>query len=127
MLLQLTHPVALLADAAQAAGPAAPKADQPSGLAPLFLIGMLVIVFYLMIMRPQRRDQARRREMLEGVKQNDHIVTIGGIYGVVTNVHREADQVTIKIDESTNTKIRVTVSAIARIVGDEPSNEDAKK
>ena len=75
----------------------------------------------------QRRDQAKRQEMLGGVKNNDRVVTIGGIYGVVTNVHREADQVTIKVDESTNTKIRVSLSAIARIVGDESSEPAANK
>ena len=80
-----------------------------------------------MVMRPQQRDQARRQDMLNGVKPNDHVVTIGGIYGVVTNVHREADQVTVKVNELTNAKIRVTLSAIARIIGDEPSDEPPKK
>ena len=84
-------------------------------------------MFYFMVMRPQKREQARRQDLLNAVKPNDHVVTIGGIYGVVTNVHREADQVTIKIDESNNTKIRVTLSSIARIAGDEPSDPSAKK
>jgi preprotein translocase subunit YajC len=126
LLLQLTHPAVLLA-VDQAAGPAA-KQEPQSGVPYLLpLMGLLFIVFYFMIIRPQKRDQARRQEMLGGVKPNDHVVTIGGIYGVVTNVHREADQVTIRIDESNNTKIRVTMGAIARILGDEPSDEAAKK
>ena len=109
MLLQLAHPAVLLA-VDQAAGGAAAKPEQPGMFNFVFLIGLLLVVFYFMMIRPQRREQARRQEMLGGVKQNDHVVTIGGIYGVVTNVHREADQVTIKVDESNNTKIRVTLS-----------------
>jgi preprotein translocase subunit YajC len=128
VLLQLAHSAVLLAAGEQVAGGAAAKSEQPGGMLNfVFLIGLLLVVFYFMMIRPQRRDQARRQEMLNGVKQNDHVVTIGGIYGVVTNVHRDADQVTIKVDESNNTKIRVTLGAIARILGDEPSNEAAKK
>ena len=51
------------------------------------------------------------------------MVTIGGIYGVVTNVHREADEVTIKVDEATNTKLRMTLGSIARVLVDEPSGD----
>ena len=58
---------------------------------------------------------------------DDRVLTIGGIYGVVTNVQREADEVTIKVDESTNTKLRVTLSSVARVLGDEPPEETANK
>ncbi len=96
------------------------------------LISMLPIVaifvlFYFMLIRPQRREQARRAEMLSNVKKNDHVVTAGGIYGIVTNVHREADEVTVKVDEATNTKLRVTLGSIARILGDEGTDEGAGK
>ena len=85
---------------------------------PFIAIGVL---FYFLLIRPQRGEQARRLAMLSAVKKNDRVVTIGGIYGVVTNVHREADEVTIKVDEATNTKLRVTLSSIGRVLGDEPS------
>jgi len=128
ILVQLARPMVLLAE-----GPAgqAAKGDGGGGggggpfLLPL--IGLLLLLFYFMVMRPQKRDQARRQDMLNAVKPNDHVVTIGGIYGVVTNVHREADQVTIRVDESSNLKIRVTFNSIARIVGDEPADGAAKK
>ena len=87
----------------------------------------IFVLFYFLLIRPQRREQARRQEMLAGVKKNDRVVTAGGIYGVVTNVHREADEVTLKVDEATNTKLRVTLSSIARVLGDEPSDETANK
>jgi preprotein translocase subunit YajC len=101
-------------------GAAAPEQPGPSLMLPL-LIG-LVILFYFMIMRPQGKEQARRKAMLAAVKKNDRVVTAGGIYGLVMNVRQDADEVTIKVDEATNTKIRVTLSAIARVLGDEPSD-----
>ena len=41
---------------------------------------------------------------MAAVKKTTSSRRAGGIYGVVTNVHREADEVTIKVDETTNTK-----------------------
>ena len=83
----------------------------------------IFVLFYFLLIRPQRREQARRQAMLSGVKKNDRVITAGGVYGVVTNVHREADEVTVKVDEATNTKLRVTLSSVTRVLGDEPSSD----
>ena len=45
--------------------------------------------------------------MLQNLKKNDRVVTIGGIYGTVVNAQKDLDEVTIKVDESTNTKLRM--------------------
>jgi preprotein translocase subunit YajC len=63
--------------------------------------------------------------MISALKKNDRVVTAGGMYGVVTNLQRESDEVTLRVDETTNTKIRVTLSSIARVLGDEPTPSDA--
>jgi len=93
-------------------------------IVPFVAIGL---VFYYLLIRPQRREQGRRQAMLAEIKKNDRVITAGGIYGVVTNVHREADEVTLKVDEATNAKLRVTLSSIARILGGEPSDESSSK
>lgn len=89
-----------------------------------FLLMTLMLVFYLLVLRPQRREQQSRQSMLTQLKKNDRVVTVGGIYGVVTNVRSEADEVTLKVDESSNTRLKVTLGSIARIVGDEPASEN---
>lgn len=91
-----------------------------SFLFPFLAIG---VIFYLLMLRPQRQEQAKRQTMLAELKKNDRVVTAGGIYGVVTNVHAEAQEVTIKVDEATNTKLRMTLGSITRVLGDEGSNE----
>lgn len=93
-------------------------------LLPLIAIGVL---FYFLLIRPQRREQSRRQTMLDAIKKNDRVLTAGGIYGVVMNIHREADEVTVKVDEATNTKLRLTLSSITRVLGDEPSAENGNK
>ena len=90
-----------------------------SMLLPFLMIG---VVFYFLLIRPQQKEHRRRQEMLAAVKRNDRVITTGGIYGVVTNVHAEADELTIKVDEATNPKLRMTRGSIARVLGDESSN-----
>ena len=85
------------------------------------------ILFYFLLIAPQRKEQAKHRAMMQSLKPNDHVLTAGGIYGVVTNVHREANAVTIRVDENNNTRVKVALSAISRVLGDEPSGEAAPK
>jgi preprotein translocase subunit YajC len=109
---------------AQAPKAAAPAADQGPQLLQLFIpVVAAIALYYFMILRPERRKATGQRSRLDMLKKNDRVVTIGGIYGLVMSVNREADEVTLKIDEATNTKLRVTFGAIARVVGDEPSSD----
>ena len=109
-------------------GPGKAGAEQaPPGLSSLmpWLIGTMVL-FYLLILRPQKNKDKQFRSMVDNLKERDRVVTIGGIHGVVTGVQREAGTVTIRVDESTGTKIRVGTSAIAKVVTDEETAEAAK-
>jgi preprotein translocase subunit YajC len=119
-LLKLAGGLALFAEGEAKGGDAASLWQM------LFPFIAIFALFYFLMIRPQKREQSRRQAMLNAVKKNDRVVTIGGIYGVVTNVHREADEVTIKVDEATNTKLRVTLSSVSRVLGDQPADEPAK-
>ncbi len=98
----------------------APAPEAPQGLpdGPRLLIMILItgILFYFIMLRPQKKKEQELRAKIGGLKENERVVTIGGIYGVVTNVQRDAQRVTIRVDESTGTKIRLNMSAIARVV-----------
>jgi preprotein translocase subunit YajC len=83
-------------------------------------------LFYFLMVRPERRKQATHRALLEGLKKNDRVVTVGGIHGVVINVQREVNEVSIKVDESTNTKLKVDFSAIARVLSDQAVGEKSE-
>ena len=82
----------------------------------LFPLALIFLLFYFLIMRPERRKQADHKSLLESLKKNDRVITIGGIYGVVANVQRDDDRVSLKVDEANNTKIDVTFSSIARVL-----------
>jgi len=87
----------------------------------------ILAVFYLLLIRPKQRERAKMETMIAALKKNDRVITAGGIYGVVTNVHREADEVTVKVDETTNTKLRVTLGSIVRVLSEDSSDESSSK
>ena len=111
---------------AEAPAAADGEAAGPGMVAVQFLPFIAIFfIFWFLLIRPQKKEQARRQEMLSGVKKNDRVLTAGGIYGVVTNVDRDADEVTIRVDETSNTKLRMTLSSIAQILGDESASGGA--
>lgn len=84
---------------------------------------MIVLLFFFMVLRPQQREQRTREEMLKNIKKNDRVLTSGGIFGVVTNVMPEANEVTLRIDEKNDTKMRLQLSSIARVLASDESGE----
>ena len=83
---------------------------------PLIAIGFL---FYFLMIKPERKRRRKHEEMLGKLKKNDRIVTVGGIYGTVVNVQKDAEDVTIKVDENSNTRIRITRGSIGQVVKDD--------
>ena len=76
------------------------------------MVGLVLLVFYFLIIRPQNKKQKQVQSMLATLKKGDKVVTIGGIQGVITTVKDQS--VTLKVDE--NTKIEFQKSAIANVV-----------
>ena len=74
-----------------AAGESAP-AGQPgqpgglSGLGPMLLLPLVFAFMYFIVIRPQRREEKKRKELIEAVKRGDKVVTIGGLHGEVIAV-----------------------------------------
>lgn len=117
----------LLAEAAEGDKPADAK-EGAGGLfgggcvtfLPFLLIGVL---FYFMMIVPQRREQKKMRLMIAELKKNDRVVTAGGIFGTVVNAQKESPYVTIKVDESSNTKLKVMRTSISRVLTDGDADE----
>jgi preprotein translocase subunit YajC len=107
---------ALAACFAQAAGQTAP--DVPFFLQYLPLLAIAAAA-YLLLFRPEQERMKKQRELLAHLKKNDRVVTSSGIYGTVANVEREADRVTLKIDDAANVKLTVTLSSVARVLRDD--------
>ncbi len=105
-------PVVCLAQAADGKQPPVVN-QQLLQLLPLVAIG---IAAYLILFRPERERQRRQQALLTNIKKNDRVVTSGGICGTVASVDREAGRVVLKVDESANVKLTVTLASIAQVV-----------
>lgn len=81
-------------------------------------------VFYLLIIRPQRRREQQMREQLNALKKNDKVVTHSGIVGVVANISDKEDEVTLRLEEG---KMKIVKTAIARILTEEKKESAAEK
>lgn len=95
---------------------AKPAAPGPGLLDPGLLLPMVVIgvLFYFMLIRPERRKRAELQKVLEELKENTRVVTIGGIIGTIVGFGKTKEEVILRVDEKTNTRIRVLRSAISR-------------
>jgi preprotein translocase subunit YajC len=87
----------------------------------LLMLVALVAIMYLLLLRGPRKQQQQQRQMIQSLKKNDRVRTIGGIYGTVMDV--KGDEVVLKIDEATNTKIHVSASAIGKNLSQEGGKE----
>lgn len=77
----------------------------------IFLV-LMFVMFYFILFRGPRKKQQQQRQMVQSLEKNDRVRTIGGVIGVVVDI--KGDEITLKVDESNNTKIKVISSAIGR-------------
>ena len=92
-------------------------------------------LFWLLLIRPESKKRAEHGRMLENLKKNDRVITAGGLFGTVVNVQKGAEDVVLRIDENTNTRVHVLRSSIVKILsgsagssdGTESGGEDTKK
>ncbi len=84
---------------------------------PVFLIyfALLVVAFFFLIVRPQRRQLAARKALIAAVGVGDEVITAGGIYGVVLDV----DDDVLRIEVAPGVVLTVAREAIARRRTDE--------
>lgn len=108
---------------AQTPAPATqPKTEGP--LSMLIWFGLIIVIFWFLLLRPKQKEQKQRDQMLRSVKKYDKVMTIGGIIGTVMEVRD--DEIKIKVDESTNTRLTFTRSAVQRILSSAEPDKSEK-
>ena len=78
----------------------------------LVFLALIFVVMYVFMLRGPRKQQQKHKQMVQTLAKNDRVRTIGGIFGTIVDV--KGDEVTLKVDESNNTKIKVSTSAIGK-------------
>jgi preprotein translocase subunit YajC len=85
-----------------------------SPLPSLLFLGLMVAVFWLFIIRPQRQRAKSQQELSKSLSPGEEVRTIGGIHGTVVSVDEES--VVLRVEEG---KIRVSRRAIGSRVGED--------
>ena len=93
-----------------AAAPATAGAGEMIGMfLPLIL---MFVIFYFMLIRPQKKKEKKVKDMLAALKTGDRICTIGGIYGTITSIKDDTIELAVSNE---NTKLVVARWAIRNV------------
>jgi preprotein translocase subunit YajC len=88
-----------------------PQQSAVNPIVQLLPLALIFIIFYFLLIRPQKQKEKEHQKMLEGINKNDEVVTSGGIHGTVVNVKEKT--LTLRIDE--NVKMEIEKNSVAYI------------
>ncbi len=80
---------------------------------------LIVGIFYFIVLLPTKRKQQKVQEFLSGLKVNDKIVMVNGIYGQITKLSEQ----TVEVQIADKVRVQVAKQAIGGYQGQEPVNE----
>lgn len=89
------------------------QAQGGSPILTLIPMALVFVLFYFLIIVPQRKRQRAVDEMLNNLKAGDKVVTSGGLYGQVISLREDKRTVTLKISENPVVRVEVARSSIA--------------
>lgn len=76
------------------------------GFSGLIMIGLLIVVFYFFMIRPQQKRAKKEREMRERLARGAKVITAGGIHGVISEVAE--DYFVIEVTKGVNIRVAKT-------------------
>jgi preprotein translocase subunit YajC len=79
----------------------------------LITFGLVFVIFYFLIIRPQNKKKKDTENMLKALKKGDRVVSIGGIHGTIQSA--KEDKLVLKL-EGSDTKMTFSRSAISNVV-----------
>lgn len=88
----------------------------------LLFLGAMILIFWLFLIRPQAKKQREQKNFMEGLSQNDQVVTASGILGRISKIEEEI----VTLEVASKSYIRVTKNAISKEMTDAIYGEDKK-
>ena len=90
-------------------------------MATLILLAAMFVLLWAFLIRPQRRKQQEQQQLLASVEPGDEILTVGGIYGIVTEIDDEDDLI---VEIAEGIQVRISRRAVGGVVKPEEDVED---
>ena len=99
----------------QESAPLSAPGKAPSGLLQLIPFGVIAVLFFVLLILPERKKQKQRTKMLEALKKGDRVMTASGMYGTVVTTTSEI----VVLQVADNVRLRFSRAAIQTIVEQE--------
>ena len=97
--------------------------DTTAAMATWIPIIVMLLIFYFLLYRPQKRAQQEREEMLNSLKKGTKVITIGGIYGIITELNEKI----VKLKIAEKVEIEISRGSIGSVVKDDSQAADEEK
>ena len=101
----------MFASVAYAEEPAAP-AGEPSPIAGLMPIVLMVVLFYFLLIRPQQKKMNEHKKMVAALRRGDKVLTSGGIFGTISKVDEDA----LVVEIAPDVKVKVDKNSVSTVV-----------
>jgi len=89
------------------------------------MMGMIFLIFYVLVMRPQQRQQKDREAAIKAATKGDRVVTNGGLHGIVSEVSDETLKIEVaRVKGGAKVEVEVSRSGISSVLKD---SKDVKK
>jgi len=96
--------------------------EAPVFMNPVFLIVGMVLIWWLLVLKPQRKQEKERKAKLDAVKKGDKVLTRAGMYGVVSRV--KDDVIVLRIDTEGKVLVPFQKAAIEDVLTDDAPGSD---
>lgn len=93
----------------------------PNPLGTWFMIFAFILIFYFLLIRPQRRQQKEHEAMVDALKKGDEVVTLGGIIGTIVHIKDNDNRVTLRTGD---TRIEIDRSKIGNVLQGKTTTEE---
>lgn len=77
----------------------------------IIMFGLMFVILYFMIIRPQQKRQKERQKMIENLKKGDKVITSGGIHGTISGI----DEKTLLVEIADKVKVKVDRASVAGV------------
>ena len=108
---------------------AAPPTAAPAGSGPFQAVIMVFLVllalFFIFILPAKSRDK-QTQKMLDKIKINDKVLTMGGVIGVVCSIDAQEGEIVLRVDDLNNVKIRFSISSVYYVYNKDAAKKDGK-
>jgi preprotein translocase subunit YajC len=99
----------------------ATQPEQPGIASMLIPFLCIAVIFYFLIIRPQKKKQKDQENLIKSIKTGDHVITSGGIHGIVANVKERS--VMLKVADNVKIELEKTsVTTVKKASAAEPAN-----